>query len=217
MTVDIPSRLRETASKGVSRFAVVTGESVGEDEPAEAVAACSIPGGWGVGRVLALPPRRLRDRGILCADSPLALLDAYSMLRARVLYLVNEVGHDVIGVTSPVRGEGRTLTAINLALSLASGTSRPCVLIDMDLRSPSGLACLGERLGPGLEALSENRLPLSACLSRVGPSGPVLLPAERMLDRDAQDRLFALLPTILDALRQHFDAPLFVLDLPPVL
>jgi Mrp family chromosome partitioning ATPase len=62
--------------------------------------------------------------------------------------------HLTIGVTSANRGEGKTLTASNLAVSLTLGYQRKTVLVDLNLQVPRVHQVFGSPVGPGLsEAL----------------------------------------------------------------
>lgn len=64
----------------------------------------------------------------------LAAQEAYKMLRTKVMHaLAGENGGKVVMVTSALRGEGKSVTAVNLALSCAQADRR-VLLIDCDLR-----------------------------------------------------------------------------------
>ena len=62
--------------------------------------------------------------------------ESFRLLKQRVRNRMRTNGRKVIGVTSVLRGEGKTTVAYNLARSLSSGTSR-VVLVDMDFRDRS--------------------------------------------------------------------------------
>ena len=59
------------------------------------------------------------------------------MLRTQVLQRVRLHGLRTIGVISAVDSEGKTLTAINLAIAVAADLGHTALLIDLDLRNPS--------------------------------------------------------------------------------
>ena len=58
------------------------------------------------------------------------------MLRAQVLQSMDENGWQFLAVTSPTTGCGKSVTAINLALSVARQSERSVFLVDMDLQRP---------------------------------------------------------------------------------
>jgi len=61
----------------------------------------------------------LRENRIVTALESGPFTDAYKMLRTQVLQRFKEHDWNVLAVTSPGAGEGKTLTAINLAISIA--------------------------------------------------------------------------------------------------
>jgi len=67
-----------------------------------------------------------------------------------------------VGVTSPNKGEGKTITASNLAVSLALAYKKRTVLVDLNLQNPSLHSIFGTNLKPGLvESFSNGSVYLS--------------------------------------------------------
>ncbi len=64
-------------------------------------------------------------------------ISAYRHLRTSMLKALDKIGGQVLLVTGPTAGVGKTTTAINLAISIARGSQRTAILIDLDLRRPS--------------------------------------------------------------------------------
>ena len=64
--------------------------------------------------------------------------EAYNLLRTNLMFVTkrNDRNARVIGVTSSVHGEGKSLTTINLAYSLAE-SGRKVILVECDLRLPT--------------------------------------------------------------------------------
>jgi Mrp family chromosome partitioning ATPase len=62
--------------------------------------------------------------------------NAYRMLRTRVARQMRTNGWRKLGLTAAMPNEGKTLTAINLAVTTAAERVQPVVLIDLDLRRP---------------------------------------------------------------------------------
>ncbi len=79
-----------------------------------------------------------RERNRLVAAIPdHPLQDTYRMLRTRVLQEMTANNWNSIAITSPTPDSGKTLTAVNLAITLAMDLSHTALLIDADLRRPS--------------------------------------------------------------------------------
>ena len=61
-------------------------------------------------------------------------LDFYKILRAQIQHRCKKNGWNTIMITSALPGEGKTLTAVNLALTFAKELAHPVLLVDCDLR-----------------------------------------------------------------------------------
>lgn len=149
----------------------------------------------------------LNEAGSVAAES-------FRLLRTNVGLLRGRLGADDIVITSPSSGEGKSITAANLAIALAQG-GVSTVLVDADMRAPVQHAQFGIQRTPGLsECLLADGL-VDGTLRPTPLDALVVLPAGRrppnpaeLLDSPAIDRLLA-------ALRDRFDA--VVLDAPPIL
>lgn len=142
-------------------------------------------------------------------------LEQYKLLRANLEFTVADgVGCPVIGVTSSIRGEGKSTTAINLSYVLAEKGSR-VLLIDGDLRLPSVAKKMGLASSPGLSnmLIGQAGREISEFSSGVLdtwyvlPSGDIPPNPSELL---GSGRMTALL----ESLSAQFDY--IVIDLPPV-
>jgi capsular exopolysaccharide synthesis family protein len=109
----------------------------------------------GVPVLAAIPDTRARKGALLVMNGhrkePFA--EGYRMLRAALGRPGTTACGQVLVVTSALPGEGKSITAANLALTLAS-TGERVLLVEADLRRPSLSKVLGIRRVPGLcEAL----------------------------------------------------------------
>jgi Mrp family chromosome partitioning ATPase len=79
----------------------------------------------------------------------------YSCFNASILGPTRSPTHLAIGVTSPRRGDGKTLVAANLAVALAAASQLETVLVDLNVKNPMVHSIFGGRQAPGLmEALT---------------------------------------------------------------
>ena len=88
-------------------------------------------------------------RQILNRNSSFAAQEAYKSLRTSVRFSLRGSGCKRIGMTSAMASEGKSITILNLAISVAMDGQR-VLLIDADLRRPSQARMLVEKATPGL-------------------------------------------------------------------
>ena len=87
--------------------------------------------------------------------------ESFRHLAVRVTRELAERKVNTLLVTSPVRGEGKTTVACNLALALASlSAGKPVALVDLDLKAPDLAAVMNVNVGNGIETVlrGENSL-----------------------------------------------------------
>ena len=123
-----------------------------------------------------------------------------------------------IGIVSSASGEGKTLTAINLALSLAADPNQSVALIDLDLRRPSVAAALGLKPPLGLDTWLSGEHPVASVL--YGLEGidrlslvPTVAPMVAASEALAGSRTRELIETVRSAESRR----VLVVDLPPAL
>jgi capsular exopolysaccharide synthesis family protein len=84
----------------------------------------------------------------------------------------------ILQVTSSVVGEGKTLTSVNLAMTLATRFDQKVLLAEGDLRKPAVCKLLGMQNQAGIgEWWEQPDAPISEFLLRIGETGMCLLPA----------------------------------------
>jgi len=124
----------------------------------------------------------------------------------------------VIAVSSAAAGEGKTVTAINLAGALARGSEARVLLIDADLRRPAigrTLGMLDPHVNGLAEAVSDERLDFAAVARHLEPFSLWVVPAG---DPRAQIHRILRSPRLellLQRARREFDV--IVIDTPPLL
>lgn len=140
--------------------------------------------------------------------------EQYKLLRANLEFTLSQSEKcHVIGVTSSMRGEGKSTTAINLSYVLAEKGSK-VVIIDGDLRIPSIAAKLQIDSKPGLtNLLIKEDIDFEKFKSDlldnwyIVPAGDIPPNPSELLGSDRMGEL-------LEELKEKFDY--IVVDLPPV-
>lgn len=158
----------------------------------------------------------LRRRRILTRhDSPFA--DAYKILRTQVLHRLRENGWNMLGVTSPRDGAGKTLTAINLAIAIATEPNQTVLLVDADLRAPRIHEVLELERKPGLTEYLLDGLPVEEMLLYPGLGRLVVLPGGRGTEQSAEILASPRMTALGKELKHRYESRIVIFDLPPVL
>jgi len=139
--------------------------------------------------------------------------EGYRVLRTAIAPPRPEGQGQIVLVTSTLAGEGKSVTSLNLALTLAT-TGERVLLVDADLRRPVLHSLLKLRRTPGLtEVLGGQSQPAQAIV-KVPGSRLSLLPSGSPLQCNPADLLATrAFRQFLDALRSRYDR--VILDTPP--
>ena len=76
----------------------------------------------------------LIDHHCVCISPDAPELEYYKVLRTKIQHLTSKQGWKTVMITSPREAEGKTLTAVNLALTFAKAYNQTVMLVDCDLR-----------------------------------------------------------------------------------
>lgn len=146
------------------------------------------------------------------------LAEAFRMLRNQVLQRLRSDGRNVLAITSPRATPGKTMTALNLALTMAADHDSTVLLVDADF-SGHGLQAL-TRLHDqqGLAEHLAHSKPLPELLINPGVERLVLLPAGLEAGLSSAEMLASRAARALVQELQHRYADRFIIfDLPPLL
>jgi capsular exopolysaccharide synthesis family protein len=139
--------------------------------------------------------------------------EQYRRLAAAFHQAQRTSGHKVAMVASAVAGEGKSLTAANLALTLSESFKHNVLLIDADLRRPSQHSIFQVSGAPGLSeglvSVDEPKLPLHRLSSRL-----TILPAGRPTSDPIGAITSERMRRLVEEAREVFDW--VIIDTPPV-
>ena len=146
------------------------------------------------------------------------VVSAYKMLRTRTLQRIRQHDWHIIGVTSPVQGDGKTLTSMNLALSLAKEQTLSVVLLELDLRRPSICRQLGVDATHGMPDFLEGTAELESVLFRPeGTERIAILPNTQKFENSSETLSSPKIADLIDMLRGKEEGRVLICDLPPYL
>ena len=169
-------------------------------------------------KVVKVPDETLRKNRVLAGSPEEPWVNAYKLLRTRVLHRLREMDNaNTLAITSPAPGAGKSLTSINLALSIALEVNKTVLLVDADLRRPSLHTYLGLKPKYGLSDYLTRGIPLEKMLINPGIGRFVVLPAGRQRSDSAELLTSPRMEKLVKELKQRYHSRYIIYDLPPML
>lgn len=159
----------------------------------------------------------LRQRRVMAAYNKGSFVDAFKILRTQVMHRLRENKWNVLGVTSPGHGEGKTLTAVNLAVSLAMETTQTVLLVDSNLRNPGIHEVFALQDCPGLADYLLDNQPVEDLLVHPGIGRFVLLTAGRAIPNSTEVLTSPKMLALVEEFKHRYPSRVVIFDLPPLL
>lgn len=155
------------------------------------------------------------DPHLVVAIQPASLVaEQYRSLRTRIKRAENGRPVRTILVTSPAKGDGKSLTAANLALTMAQEFQQRVLLIDGDLRRPAVHVLFGIPGAPGLSDVLSGAADLEHATVSIPDQHLTVLPAGTPPANPGELLGSAAMRRVLETVRSRFDR--ILIDMPPV-
>jgi capsular exopolysaccharide synthesis family protein len=168
-------------------------------------------------RVVQLDPAHLERMRVLSGREAPEITQAYKVLRTQILQKLKLQNWNAFAVVSPTEGNGKTLTAVNLALSLAQEVKQSVLLVDFDLRAPSVHRHFGISLNKGIVDYLLRDEPIQNILINPGVERLVLLGGNEILEHSSEALGSPRLIQLVEELKQRYPDRIVIFDLPPML
>ena len=143
----------------------------------------------------------------------------YDMLRTQILQEMDDNGWQFLAVTSATAGCGKSVSACNLALSIARLTERSVLLVDMDMQKPKVTEYLGIKSQEGLLSVLSGEAGLGSALvqANLGRSKLLVLPGETCKLGTSEWMASQSMTSLLQILKRDFRSRIVIFDMPPML
>jgi len=165
-----------------------------------------------------LSPDVLRRNRVLVGEDNSSYGQAYKVLRTRVWHQMRTNGWQNLAITSANPGEGKTLTAINLAIGLAMmEIGRKIILVDLDMRRPSVHRYFGFRPEYGVSDFLLSGMSLQKIMVDVGIERLLVVPGCASFANSSEILSSARILQLLNEIKKAFPSRIVIVDLPPVL
>jgi capsular exopolysaccharide synthesis family protein len=169
-------------------------------------------------RVEGVTDARLQSNRLVAGLMRDGLTDIYRMLRAQVLRNLRATDSSTVAICSANSGEGKTLTAANLAISMAMEPNQTVLLVDLDLRRPRIQEYFGlKEVEAGLCDYLDGKADLADAFANPGIHGLVLLPVRRRLINSSELLSSPRMQHLLSELKGRYSDRIVIYDLPPLL
>lgn len=152
------------------------------------------------------------QKKILCADSPFVVKEAYNSIRTNLLFTQQGEKCPVFVVSSPTANNGKSINAINMAISFSQMGKRT-LLIDADMRNPTVHRMFSIPVKNGLSEILAG-LTDSITVTKTDIENLSLLTAGKIPPNPAELLASARMDQLLEFVKERYDCVL--IDTPPV-
>jgi protein-tyrosine kinase len=168
-------------------------------------------------RQLDVDPEFLRaNRVISTLNDPVS--EPYKLLRTKVLQRMRANNWRTLAITSPTEGCGKTLTAINLAISIAREANQTVLLVDLDLKRPQVQRYLTRDELPGISDYLLNEMPVPELLFNLkGVERMVVLPGHDSVTHSSEMLSSPRMVSLIQEMKSRYPSRIVLIDMPPVL
>jgi protein-tyrosine kinase len=194
--------------------------ATGQEAPAAApVAPAALSSDQGdVSRTIAVSEKTLQEARLLLPGMIGDAAHGFRLLRTQVLQRMRQRGWNTLAILSPGPDEGKTFTAINLAIAIAADPDSTALLVDLDLRFPRHYRRLGFLPPVGIEDCLRGEAELSDAIVAVeGYPGMMLLPARGPVEHSSELISSAQARAFFRSIKERYPNRIVIYDLPPVL
>jgi capsular exopolysaccharide synthesis family protein len=168
-------------------------------------------------RIQTTPNEHLRKNRIITGFKPGKWLESYKMLRTRCLQIMDAMNWSTLAITSPGNDTGNSLTAVNLAISIAMELNRSVLLVDANFQNPSICKLFGIKTETGLGDYLLNDTPLNEMLINPGLDRLVILPAGQEMLNSTEMLRSPKMIRLINELKTRYPSRIIIFDLPPLL
>lgn len=140
--------------------------------------------------------------------------EAFRVLRTNLQFIDPDIERKVFVITSSLPGEGKTTTAVNLALALAEGGEK-VALVEGDLRRPKISEYLRLESAVGLTTVLIGKLPVDEAMQTTANQDLAVLTSGSTPPNPAELLKSSAMRTIIASLRETYD--IVLIDAPPLL
>lgn len=172
---------------------------------------------YNVSREVRLDPSVLEENRCVAYNTESPQVEAYRVLRTRIMHRTREKGGITVMVTSALSGEGKTVTAINLALTFAKAFSQTALLVDADLKRQQVHQVLGFKSEKGLGNYLQEGCAVSDLVVWPGIEKLTIISGGKRIDGSSELLGSAAMKALVADMKGRYPNRYVFFDVPPVL
>jgi protein-tyrosine kinase len=161
--------------------------------------------------------RALSRNRVIAGDIHDPRVEAYRQLRSQVLASMKRHNWHTLAITSAHENAGKTLTAVNLAISISQEVSQTVMLVDLDLRKPNVHTTLDIDIDKGIVDHLMNSEPIENILLNPGYPRLVILPGMPQGRHSSEMLSSPEMKKFMEDITGRYPDRIIIFDLPPLL
>ena len=143
--------------------------------------------------------------------------EQYKQLRTKILRSKKLYSHNAFLVTSALPGEGKSVTAMSISISIAQGLQDTVLLVDADLRRPSVNKMLGLKVDLGLADCLSGKARLEDVIYRTNVRKLSVIPAGRIPSNPSELITSEKMTNLINEVKTRYQNRMVIFDSPPVI
>jgi non-specific protein-tyrosine kinase len=164
-----------------------------------------------------LDPAVLVANRCICIETDALIVEHYKLLRTQILQRTRTKGWNTVMITSPNPGEGKTTTAINLALTFAREFSNTVLLVDADLKQQAIHKKLGYTSPAGLSDYLLYDKPMNDLIVWPGIEKLTIISGGNIIDNSTELLGSSRMQELVHEMKNRYDDRYVLFDVPPLL
>ena len=170
-----------------------------------------------VSREIRLDPAVLERNRVVAYNTASPEIEAYRVLRTRILHRTRGGRGTTVMITSAQSGEGKTITAVNLALTFAKAFSQTALLVDADLKRQQIHQVLGFESDRGLGDYLQDGCGVSALMVWPGVEKLTVISGGKRIEESSELLGSPGMRTLVEGMKSRYEDRYIFFDVPPVL
>lgn len=167
--------------------------------------------------IVKLDSEHLENNRIVAQNKHDPMSWVFDSLRTQVLQKMEENNWRTIAIISPTPEAGKTVVAINLAISIAQQPQKTAMLVDFDLRKPRIAQCLGIKREKSINNFLAGDAELSEIIVNPGIPRLTIVPTNKPVNQSSETLSSNSIQKLIIELKERYDSRIVIFDLPPIL